>query len=87
MSIVYILFLYFRYSTDAQNNSVDGVKSNNETNTNEAESDTVAALANNSLIKSDNGIEKSSNNIETDEVRIDIKVLADNLIHFLILHL
>ncbi|XP_025416752.1 cyclin-dependent kinase 12-like isoform X2 [Sipha flava] len=56
------------YPTDLQNNSVDGVRSNNETNTNEAESDT--ATAHNSLMKSDNNFEKSSHNIEIDEVQM-----------------
>lgn len=66
-----------RYSTDQQSNSVDGVKSNNETNTNEAESDIAAALAHNSLMKSDSSFEKSTNNIEIDEVCIDFQLLED----------
>jgi hypothetical protein len=67
--------LFLRYPTDLQNNSVDGVRSNNETNTNEAESDT--ATAHNSLMKSDNNFEKSSHNIEIDEVCIGIKLLKN----------
>lgn len=73
--LVYFIFLYLRYPTDLQNNSVDGIRSNNETNTNEAESD--IATAHNSFMTSDNSIEKSSHNIEIDEVCIGIQLLEN----------
>lgn len=74
---IIIIIFFFRILTDLQNNdtnSVDGVKSNIENNTNEAESDIATALAINNFMKSDNGSEKTSNNFETDEVRINATV-------------
>lgn len=72
----------FRIPADQQNNdnnSADGVKSNIENNTNEAESD--IALANNNSMKSDNDSEKPTNNVDIDEVSFNIIFLIYNLLY------
>jgi len=67
-----LFFFLFRIPADVQNNEnnlADGLKSTVENNTNEAESDNIAAaLANNNSTKSDIESEKPNNNVETDEV-------------------